>query len=205
LAPAFNPLLAEFLPELGRSVAVTFFYGLVDIVLCRSSHEISGSIAVQHKQFNFVWQGTKVATFTLSLLMAWPVVAGTIGQPSKLDPLLDGGPTDPCAAGVDYAAGVDANGQAVVPADVAAGRVPLPDTIAIPIGGNRAQELAPGPGGSLGQRSGRRPIPGRGRAGPADRPDNASNRDSTYVALDGRKLEPLLNPAPCGAAHQDGG
>ena len=138
-----------------------------------------------------------MAVFTLSLLMAWPVLAGTIVQSSKPDPLLDSGPTDPCAAGVDYAAGVDANGQTVVPADVAAGRVPLPDTVAIPIGANRARESAPGPGGGLGQRSGRRPIPGRGRDGP----DNASNRDSTYVALDGRKLEPLLNPAPCGATR----
>jgi hypothetical protein len=174
---------------------------LVDIVLCGSSHEISGSIAVQHKQFNFVWRGTKVAIFTLSLVTALPVLAGTLVQSSHPDPLLDGGPTDPCAAGVDYAAGVDASGQAVVPADVAAGRVPLPDTVAIPIGGNRVQGPAPGPGGGLGQRSGRRPIPGRGRDGPANRPDNASNRDSTYVALDGRKLEPLLNPTPCGAVH----
>ena len=153
---------------------------------------------MQHKQFNFVWQGTKVAVFTLSLLMAWPVLAGTIVQSSKPDPLLDDGPTDPCAAGVDYAAGVDANGQAVAPADVAAGRVPLPDTIAIPIGGDRAQGPAPGPASGLGQRPGRRPIPGRGRR---TGPDNASNRDSTYVALDGRKLEPLLNPAPCGAVR----
>src|SRR5580704_1832275 len=48
----------QFLPELGRSSAVTFFYGLVDIVLWISSHEISGHIAMQHLQFNFVWHGT---------------------------------------------------------------------------------------------------------------------------------------------------
>jgi len=145
---------------------------------------------MQHKQFNFVRQGTKMAILALPFLMAWPVLAGSIVQPSKPDPLLDGGPTDPCAAGVDYAAGVDTSGQRVVPADVAAGRVPLPDTVAIPIGGNRAR--APGP-------AGRHSISGRG--GSANRPDNAPDRDSTYVALDGRKLEPLLNPIPCGAVR----
>jgi hypothetical protein len=149
---------------------------LVDIVLCGSSHEIIGRIAVQHKQFYFVRQGTKIAAVALPLLVVLPAFAGGIVQPSRPDPLLDGGPTDPCAAGVDYAPAVDANGQPVVPADVAAGRVPLPDTVAIPIGGGR--------GPAFGSRSGR--------------PNNASNRDSTWVALDGRKLEPLLNPPPCG-------
>ena len=162
--------------------------GLVDIVLRDGSHEIIGIIAVQHGQFNFVRRGTKVAAFALSLLTVWPALAGSIVQPSKPDPLLDGGPTDPCAAGTDYAAGVDANGQPVIPADVAGGRVPLPDTVAIPLGTNRgrpAQPMSPGQGRGRGPQTG--PAPS----------DNASNRDSTYVALDGRKLEPLLNPPPC--------
>ena len=158
---------------------------LVDIVLRDGSHEISGIIAVQHKQFNFARQGTKIAVLALTLLVAWPALAGSIVQPSKPDPLLDGGPTHPCAAGTDYAAGVDANGQPVIPADVAGGRIPLPDTVAIPLGTNRA----PQPAGQ-----GRGPGP---QAGPT-LSDNGSNRDSTYVALDGRKLEPLLNPSPCG-------
>lgn len=158
---------------------------LVDIVLRNGSHEISGIIAVQHKQFNFARQGTKVAVLALSFLMPWPALAASVVQPSKPDPLLDSGPTDPCAAGADYAAGVDANGQAVIAADVAGGRVPLPDTVAIPIGANRARPLAPGQG------RGRGPQPG-----PAPS-DNGSNQDSTYVVLDGKKLEPLLNPPPC--------
>lgn len=144
---------------------------------------------MQHKQFNFVWQGTKIALFIWALL-AVPAAAGSIVQPSQSDPLLDSGPTAPCAAGVDYAAGVDANGQLVVPADVAAGPVPLPDTIAIPIARNGAQAAGPGP--NFGRR--RRPY------NPIS-PDNASNRDSAYVALDGRKLEPLLNPQPCRSVH----
>jgi hypothetical protein len=144
---------------------------------------------VQHKQFNFVRQGTKIAAVALSLLVVWPAFAGSIVQPTKPDPLLDSGPTAPCAVGVDFAAGVDANGQPVVPPDVAAGRVPLPDTVAIPMGGNRAQ--ATNPGRNFGPGRGRRPVAS----------DNASNRDSTWVALDGRKLEPLLNPPPCGAVH----
>jgi len=143
---------------------------------------------VQHKQFNFVGRGTKIAVLTFLFLMPWPALAGTIAQPSKPDPLLDGGPTDPCVAGTDYAAGVDTNGRPVIPADVAGGRVPLPDTVAIPLGPNRARASQPTvPGGRRG------PGP---QAGPP-LSDNASNRDSTYVALDGRKLEPLLNPPPC--------
>ena len=144
---------------------------------------------MQHKQFNFVRQGTKIAAIALPLLAIWPAFAGGIVQPSKPDPLLDGGPTAPCAASTDYAAGTDVNGKPVAQADVAAGRVPLPDTIAIPIGPSR------GAGGALGR--GRNVGQGRG----AITSDNAPNRDSTWVALDGRKLEPLLNPPPCGAVH----
>lgn len=160
--------------------------GLVDIVLRHRSHEIIGIIAVQHKQFNFARQGTKIALLALSLLVTGPALAGSIVQPSKPDPLLDAGPTNPCAAGTDYATGLDATGQPVIPADVAGGRVPLPDTVAIPLGTNRArssQPVAPGPG--------------RGPQAAPTLSDNASNRDSTYVAFDGRKLEPLLNPVPC--------
>ena len=178
----------RILPELGRSVAVTFFYGLVDIVLRRSCHEIIGRIAVQHKQLNFVRQGTKAAVIALSLLLGWPALAGSIVQPSKSDPLLDGGPTDPCAANADYSAGTDVNGKPVAQADVAGRRVPLPDSIAIPIGPSRTAA------------SDRRRNFGRGRQSPVAT-DNASNRDSSYVVLDGRKLEPLLNPPPCGAVH----
>ncbi|HEX4637724.1 MAG TPA: hypothetical protein VH189_16195, partial [Rhizomicrobium sp.] len=61
-----------------------------------------------------------MAVVALSLFASLPVLAGSIVQSSKPDPLLDSGPTVSCAAGVDYAPGIDVNGQPAVPADVAA-------------------------------------------------------------------------------------
>jgi len=124
---------------------------------------------VHHKQFNFVWRKS-LAGGVLLFCASAPGLAATMA--AKPDPLLDGGPTAPCAAGTDYAAGTDANGQAVVPADVAAGRVPLPDSVAIPLA--RATD-----GGRHQHRS------------------NPQTGDRTYVSLDGKKLEPLLNPQAC--------
>ena len=74
-----------------------------------------------------------MAFVALLLLAAIPAAGGTIAKPSKPDPLLDGGPTAPCAAGADYAAGADATGGSVTPADVGAAPVPVPDAIAIPL------------------------------------------------------------------------
>jgi hypothetical protein len=133
---------------------------------------------MQHTQFNVVKRkySTKLGTLVvvLALLAAQPLLAGTIARPAQPDPLLDGGPTVPCAAGADYASGTDANGAAVAPADVAAVPVPVPDAIAIPLSHSRT-----------------RPNSGR----PSNIPDSAPN--SAYVAIDGHKLAPLLNPPPC--------
>jgi hypothetical protein len=133
---------------------------------------------MQHAQFNFVIRksGTQLGTLAIILVLmaAQPLLAGTIvAQPAKPDPLLDGGPTAPCAAGADYAAGTDANGAAVAPADVGARPVPVPQAIAIPLN------------------------QGRHRDG-SSRP-NSGNPDSAYVSIDGAKLAPLLNPPPCTA------
>jgi hypothetical protein len=157
--------------------------GWLDIVLRLSCHEISGHIAVQHSQFNFIRKGTKAAVVTLLLLAGPAASAGSISGPSKPDPLLDGGPTSPCAAGPDYAAAIDANGNPVAPADVAARPVPVPDGIAIPLGNNRTQA-------------------GDNHRGRQARPGNPETLGSegTYVSLDGKKLEPLLNPPPCSAS-----
>ena len=106
----------------------------------------------------------------LVLLAAAPAAAGTMAKPHQPDPLLDGGPASPCMAGPDYQAGVDVNGHAVAPADEQASRVPVPDEIAVPL--------------HSGQRAAR-----RGRSAPGDA--------VPYVALDGRRLDPLLNPKPC--------
>ena len=130
---------------------------------------------MQHTQFN-------VAKFrlvaALLLLAGQPVIAGAIAQPAKPDPLLDGGPTAPCAAGADYAAGADANGTAVAPADVGSRPVPVPDAIAIPLNQGRRDQ---------GHRD-RRDAPSR---------SSSANPDSAYVSIDSSKLAPLLNPPPC--------
>ncbi len=104
--------------------------GWFDIVLPRRSHEITGIFAVQHQQFNFVWHGTNGLVVAIALALVQPALA------ANQDPLLDGGPTAPCAAGVDYSGGADVNGNPVVPADVAAARVPVPATVAVPLAGN---------------------------------------------------------------------
>lgn len=101
------------------------------------------------------------------MALANPAGAGTIARPDAGDSLLDAGPTTPCAARPDYAAGIDATGQAVAPADVAAPPMPVPESIAVPLRGGRARQAAGQPG------------------------------DAPYIALDGRKLAPLLNPPPC--------
>jgi len=142
---------------------------------------------VHHKQLNFAWRGTKRAVLLVPLLLSWPVLAGPISQPSRPDPLLDGGDTDPCAASVDYAPAMDVHGHGVIPADVDARPVPVPDSIAIPLG--RTSQ-------SQNSTTRRRPNPARNQVA-----DTASNRDSSYIVLDGRKLEPLLNSPPCGAVH----
>jgi hypothetical protein len=106
------------------------------------------------------------------LLAALPAGAGTMAKPSKPDPLLDGGPTTPCAAGVDYAGGTDVNDKPVVPADVASRPVPVPDGIMVPVGGT-----------------------GRARGGRGS--PNPATGNGAFVGLDGKKLERLLNPKPC--------
>ena len=122
-------------------------------------------------KFNFVRLGT-----ILIFLFAAPAAAGTMAKPHQPDPLLDGGPASPCMAGPDYQAGVDVNGHPVTPADEQAARVPVPDQIAVPLHSGQAQ----------GSRHGRPHAASPAQAG-----------DSPYVALDGRRLDPLLNPKPC--------
>ena len=85
---------------------------------------------MQHSQFNVVWRGTKLLVATMILALAEPALA------AKPDPLLDGGPTTECAAGADYSEGADVNGNPVVPADVDAGPVPVPDAVMVPLPGN---------------------------------------------------------------------
>ena len=90
---------------------------------------------MQHLELNFVRKGTKALVLLGLLGTANPAVCGTIAHPNPPDPLLDGGPTTACAAGVGYAAGTDVNGNPVAPADVGATKVPVPGNIAVPLHG----------------------------------------------------------------------
>jgi hypothetical protein len=71
--------------------------------------------------------------------------------------------------GAEYVPGMDATGRPVVPADVGAPPVPVPDGIAVPLRNGRA---------------------GQGH-------NRATSGDSPYVSLDGKRLAPLLNPPTC--------
>ena len=114
---------------------------------------------MQHSQLYFVMRPTFGLVAATFLAAVQPAFAGV------LNPVLDPGPTKPCAAGVDYSAGADVNGNPVVPADEGAAPVPVPGTVAVPLAGN-----AKGAG---------------------------AGRNSTYVGLDGQKLDALVNPKPC--------
>jgi hypothetical protein len=126
--------------------------GKVDTVLRDDCHEINGIVAVQHLELNFVRYGTRIAVLSVLLGCANPAVCGTITHPNPPDPLLDGGPTTACTAGVGYAAGTDVNGRPIAPADVAAAPVPVPGNIAVPLHGgamNPATGAGTGPYVSL--------------------------------------------------------
>jgi len=146
--------------------------GWFDTVLRRTCHDISGCIAVQHTQQNFIG----VLAIVGLLLAGDSAAAGRITQPGRPDPILDGGDTHPCLAGAELASGTDVTGQPVVPADAGASPVPLPDQVLVPLGGERSRR---------GPRRGRSRVPAAG-------PDSGP-----YVALDGRRLAPLLDPEPC--------
>jgi len=102
------------------------------------------------------------------MIIGTAALAGT-----SADRLLDSGSTVSCAAGTDYAGGIDVNGNPVVPADFGGGPVPVPDSIAIPLA--KASANTPAGQGSAGS------TPG----------------NKAYVRLEGKKLQSLLNPSRC--------
>lgn len=110
---------------------------------------------MQHLQLNFVRRGTNRLAFIMALALVQPAFA------AKPDPLLNGGETAPCSAGVDYSGGTDVNGNAVVPADVAPRHIPVPGQVLVPLHGN------------------------------------GNGQDSAYAAIDGKKLDRLVNPPAC--------
>jgi hypothetical protein len=142
---------------------------LFGIVFRRDCHEISGDIAMQHAQFHVVWLGILIG---LAAFASESALAGAITHRAPADPLLDGAPDGPCAMlaeGPAYAPGTDATGHPVVPADVGVAPIAVPDQVMVPL-----------PAGRHGAR--------RARGGGA----------SPYVAIDGRRLAPLVNPPVCG-------
>lgn len=91
---------------------------------------------MQHTQFRVVWTRIRFPVLALALICAPNAFAAGIAHESRPDPLLDGAPDGPCAdlaQGPDYAPGTDAQGHAVVPADVGAPPVAIPDQIAVPL------------------------------------------------------------------------
>lgn len=130
---------------------------------------------MNHAQYNYVRGGLRAFAALALILAANTASAGRITYPAKPDPLLDGGELSSCMAGADLAAGVDAAGGAVIPADVGAPPVPVPDEIMVPLAGG-----APQPGF-------------RGR----DRNPATGTGGGAYAGFDGRRMAPLLNPKPC--------
>lgn len=100
-------------------------------------------------------------------------------KPAAKDPILDDGGPTPCQAGADYAAGQYTAGDAVIPADLNRAKVPVPDSVAVPLAQRGRQGGRGGWGGDPGQ-------------------TQTTGQDSPYVSLDGKALDPLLNPKPCG-------
>ncbi len=130
---------------------------------------------MQSAQYNYVKLGARGLAVLAVILASGTASSGQITRPGKPDPLLDGGDPSACMAGADLAAGVDAAGGAVIPADVGAPPVPVPDEIMVPLAGG-----APRPG-----------FRGRGR-NPA-----TGTGGGAYAGFDGRRMAPLLNPKPC--------
>jgi len=93
------------------------------------------------------------------------------------DSVLEGPPPNPCTQGADYVPGVDAAGQPVPRADIGAEHTAIPDQVYVPLPnrGGRTQGR-----GQTGGRAGPQP----GETGP-------------YAAIDGKRLDGLINPAPC--------
>jgi len=72
---------------------------------------------------------------TLLLAVAVLTAPAAIGAPKDSASILHDKPPHPCMAGADYVAGIDANGDPVVPADAGAGPVPVPPQVVMALPG----------------------------------------------------------------------
>jgi len=93
------------------------------------------------------------------------------------DSILEAPRPNPCMDGPDYVPGVDAAGQPVPRADIGAEHVAIPDQVYVPLNAARPNRAGRG-------RSGRGPGPEAGQP---------------YAAIDGRRLDALINPPSCQA------
>jgi hypothetical protein len=134
---------------------------------------------VQYKQGNYVKD-----KFTFGLVLGGLLVLAPASG-FAAQSILDGPKPNPCADNPDYVPGIDANGQPVAGADEGARPVPVPGQILVPLTQRQAQR---GP-----QRDAQRGAQRGGRAG----------GDPAYTVLDGKRLEPLVNPTavPCPARN----
>jgi len=86
-------------------------------------------------------QNYKVIVVIAALCLAGaPALGGTISRSTAPDPILTGGPPGPCdprSDGADFVPGTDINGNPVVPADVGAKPVPVPEGMLVPVGHGR--------------------------------------------------------------------
>jgi hypothetical protein len=89
---------------------------------------------MQHRQYHS--SRLRYRVLASGVLFAAAVASVTIG-----DPLLHAGPKSACQANADYRGGVDTNGNAVVPADVGAPKIPMPDAVIVPLHGRRGGEI----------------------------------------------------------------
>jgi hypothetical protein len=124
------------------------------------SHEISGVVAVQYTQLNY-----RILTVGAALLLvlvfagksAFSEGVSARGKPGSILTDNPSGACDPELGQADLVNGTDVDGQAVAPATLASGPIPLRGQIEVPL---------------------------RAKGG----------RAPAYVAVDGAKLDPLLNP-----------
>lgn len=150
---------------------------------------------MQYPPFRVAWAQILLGPLAVMAAMAGPVfAAGITGTPSP-DPLLDGTPSGPCAAlaaGPNYVPGTDAMGYPVVPADVGAPPVAIPDQVIVPLPGGRVHQDRYGHDDrdqNQNQSRGRH----QGREGNGD-----NNGNGPYAVIDGRRLQRLINPPGCG-------
>lgn len=93
-------------------------------------------------------QQTQQNCWLLSVALFVLITASAMAaSTTKPDPLLAGasGPCDPKLDGADYVAGADVDGNPVTAADLPHEKVPVPDSVLVPIGGERGKNRAAQP------------------------------------------------------------